>query len=130
ERLEGPGGAFNNCALAFDEVEDVDGAARVVRHDSGEPVAARLDEFKRVQAGALLAPAVAGGNGLDLVDERAAHPVRRAVPLDIGRAMLQMNGARASVEAEAAPIPQLEGEDVGRGADFQNHAVAARAVDR
>src|SRR2546430_1676343 len=41
-----------------------------------------------------------------------------------------MNGAWLAVEARSAPVPQLEGEDVWGGADFQNHAVTARTVNR
>ena len=44
--------------------------------------------------------------------------------------MIEMDGTRLSVEAEAAPIPKFEGEDVRRRADFQHHAVFAGAMHR
>ena len=37
--------------VAFDQIEHVDGAFRLVRHGSSEPVAPRLNEFQLVQAG-------------------------------------------------------------------------------
>ena len=43
--------------------------------------------------------------------------------------MIKMNWTRFSVQARSAPIPQLEGENVRSGADFQDHAVAAGTVN-
>src|SRR5437868_13288724 len=43
--------------------------------------------------------------------------------------MIKVNGTGFSIQARSAPIPQLEGENVRSGADFQDHAVAARAVN-
>src|SRR5674476_318729 len=40
-----------------------------------------------------------------------------------------MDGARLAVQAQAAPIPELEGEDVGGGADFQHHGISPRTMD-
>ena len=51
-----------------------------------------------------------------------------AVPLDVGHPMLEMDRARLAVQPQAAPVPHLEGEDVGRGADLQHHRVAARTM--
>src|SRR6266496_2259139 len=36
---------------------------------------------------------------------------------------------RTAVQAEASPIPQLESENVGRGADLEDHAVPSRTVN-
>ena len=68
-------------------------------------------------------------NRFDAIDERAAHPFGRSIPLDVGHTVLEMDGPGLSIEAEAAPVPQLEGEDVGRGADFEHHAVFAGAMN-
>src|SRR5678815_295554 len=48
---------------------------------------------------------------------------------DVGRAMLEMNRARAAVETNSTPVPELEGKNVGCGADLQHHRVSAAAMD-
>ena len=43
--------------------------------------------------------------------------------------MPYVDGPRFAVEAKPAPVPELEGENIGGGADFEHHAVRARAMD-
>ena len=68
-------------------------------------MAAGLDELPLVQAGMFFAPAVAGPGFGDAVDQVLFDPARGAVPLDVGQAVLQMNGARLAVQTQAGPSP-------------------------
>ena len=129
QRWKRIGGAFHNCGVSFNQVEHVHVASCVVMHRDTKPVTARLNKFERMQAGAFFAPAFSRGYGHLLVDKMFAHPLGGAVPLDVLEAMLQIDRTRAAIQAQAPPIPQLEGEDVGRCANLQDHAVTARAVD-
>ena len=101
-----------------------------MRHCAREPVAAGFDELALVQASAFFAPARTAGDGFKAVNQVALHPVRRAIPLDVRRTMIEVDGTRTAVQSEPAPVPEFEGEDVGSGADFEHHAVFARAVHR
>ena len=123
-------GTFDDRLLAFDEIQNIHAAVRIMRHGLREPMAPGLDEFALVQAGALLAPAVAAGDRFDAVDQIVLRPFGRAVPLDIGEAMFEMDRPRLAVETEPTPIPHLEGENIGRGADFQHHEFRAAAMHR
>src|SRR5580698_2078967 len=100
-----------------------------MRNRSGEPVPPRLDEFPLMQAGALFAPALAVDNKRRLPDEIFLHPLGAAVPLNVREAVIEVNGPWKAVEPKPSPIPQLERENVRRGADFKEHALRARAVN-
>ena len=71
EGRKGLGGTFDDNLLAFDEVQHVHAAERVVRNSLPEPVSARLDETVCMQAGFFFSPSVAGGNRLKLVDHKS-----------------------------------------------------------
>nr|BFF25508.1 hypothetical protein GCM10025732_34730 [Glycomyces mayteni] len=90
---ERPGGRGDFDFVAFDEVEDVDGALGVVADLVGEPVAADLDELQFVEAGALLGDAVPAGEGLDAVDEVLAGPRAVALPGEVAFAVVEVDGA-------------------------------------
>ena len=129
ERIEGTGRAFDHRLAALDEVEHVEVAAGVVRNSPGEPMASGFDEFEVVESGSFLAPAIAFGYRFRSVHEVLAGPCCGAVPLDVGRAVGEVDRAGLAIEAEAVPVPQFEGENVRGGADFQNHRLRAAAVD-
>src|ERR1700730_1462229 len=95
-----------------------------------EPVAAGFDELQRMQACTLLAPAFAIGNGSHSVDEFAPRPFGVALPGDVGEAVIDMDGPRIAVEPQTTPVPELEGVDVGCGADLQHDDARARTVYR
>src|SRR6267154_3592171 len=95
-----------------------------------EPVAAGFDELQRMQACTLLAPAFAIGNGSHRVDKFALCPFGIALPGDVGEAVIDMDGPRLAVKPHPTPVPELEGEDVGRGADLQHDDARAGTVYR
>src|SRR5258706_10277779 len=95
-----------------------------------KPMAAGFDELQRMQACTLLAPAFATGNGSHRVDKFALCPFGVALPGDVGEAVIDMDGPRFAVKPHPTPVPQLEGEEVGCGADFQHDAARAGTVDR
>src|ERR1039457_4429041 len=94
----------------------------------GEPVPPGLDEFAFVEPGALLAPARAFGDRINNLDQIFLDPLGCPVPLDISKPMLEMDGAWGAVHAEPSPVPHFKGEDIRGRADFEHHAVLARAV--
>ena len=89
--LEGTAGTFDQGLRALDEVEHVDAAAGVVGHRLGEPVAARLNEFTHVQAGAFLASTVAAGHGLEAVDQIVLRRFGGALPLVVRKGVSEVN---------------------------------------
>src|SRR5262245_5311084 len=116
ERIEVAFRTLNHRFIALDKVEDVDPALCVVGHGFGEPMSTGLNKLAFMQARAFFAPAVAGSERFDAVDEVLPHPVSRAIPLDVCQAVLKVNGTWFAVQAEATPVPHLEREDVRRGA--------------
>ena len=60
---------------------------------------------------------------------RFVHSVVRSHWM-LANAVLEVDRARLAIEPETPPVPQLEGEDVGRGADFQHHGVRPAAMHR
>ncbi len=60
-------------------------------------MAAGLDEFVFMQAGALLAPAVPLPHRLNKVGQAAADPIGRAFPLNVGHAVPEVDGPRLAV---------------------------------
>ena len=108
EGFERAGRALYDGLAALDEVEHVHAAVRVVQNGLCEPVPPRLEELALVQAGALLDPAVAAGDLLDLADELAQNEVRVAVELDVLSAVLQVDGPGLAVQPHAVPVPELK----------------------
>jgi hypothetical protein len=97
---------WDRCALvALDEVQDVDGTACEMQGAVAKPMAARFDEFKFVQAGAFFAPPGSRGDGPDSIDEIFAHPFGCAVPLNIAKAMIEMDRPRRARRVPGAPNP-------------------------
>jgi hypothetical protein len=90
----------------------------------------RIDKFQFVQSGPFLDPTLAPADPLDSIRQILSHPFCVPIPLKVGGAVLQVNRAGAAIQSGPAPTPSLEGKDVRRRADFQNHAVRARTVDR
>ena len=129
EGIEKSALAFHDGFLTLDEIQDIYRAAGEMQDAAAKPVAACLDEFELVQAGAFFAPPGPRGDGFDSIDEILAHPLGCAVPLNIAKAMIEMDRPRRTVEAEAGPIPHFKSENVRRGADFKNHAVASRTMN-
>src|SRR6267378_285003 len=83
-----------------------------------------------MQAGTLLAPAFAVGNGNGSVDKFAPRPFGVALPGDVGEAVIDVDGPRLAVEPQTTPVPELEGVDVGRGADLEHDDARAGTVYR
>ena len=76
-----------------------------------------------MQSGAFLLDAVLLLENLEVVGYLALDERRGALPLDDELAALHVDGARFAVQAEACPVPQLEGEDAGRRTYLEHHAV-------
>src|SRR5712664_3907438 len=129
ERPERIRRALHDTFLAFNEVQNIDSVARVMRRHAAEPVPARLDEFAFVKAGTFFAPACAFRYGLHLRDQVSLHPCGRAIPLYVGFPMIEMDRPWPAIQAQASPIPELKSENVRGRADLQHHAVLAGAVD-
>ena len=98
-------------------------------HKRSEPVSSGLDEFQFVQAGSFFSPASALAYLFGTIQQILANPFCVPIPLNVGGAVVQVNRARAAIQSGPSPIPQLEGKDVWRRADFQNHAVSSRTMD-
>src|SRR5258705_5138040 len=130
EWLEGVGRTFHQRFVAFHQIEDIEGAAGVMRDLFGEPMPPGLNELARVQSGALLAPAIARAEQLNAVHQIILRPFRGAIPLDIGQPMPQVNRARFAIKTETIPVPQFEGENIRRGADLQHHGFGTAAMHR
>lgn len=130
ERLERAARTFHYRLAPGNQVQNVHRAARVVRHRSREPMAAGLDELGRVQTGPLLAPTRPSRHRIEPVNQAGTRPLGVAVVLDVVRPVPQIDRARQAVQTHSAPVPQLEGEDVGGRADLQHHDVRAGAVER
>ncbi len=129
EWLESAVRTLHDGFFAFAKVEDVDAAFRVVQDGTVEGVPAGLDEFKAVQSGALFLDAFFFAKDFEPVAELRHHERSRPLPLDDLLSPFHVDGTRFSVQSESVPVPELEGKNVGRGADFEHHGVASRAVD-
>ena len=97
------------------------------RHGEGSPP--RFDELQRVQAGVDLFPARTFGDSRELIGQLLPDKGGIPVPLDDLASALDIDRTRFSVQAQAAPVPELEGEDIGRRADLKDHAAGAGAMD-
>jgi len=93
-------------------------------------MAPRFDELALMQTGTLFTPTVALRDQLNMVDQVIAHPLGRAIPLDVLCPVSDIDRTRQTVETESAPAPHLEGEDVRRRADLQHHRIGTTAVTR
>src|SRR5450631_946354 len=82
---------FDHCFASFDHVEDIDAASSTMWHGARKPMASSLDELAFVESGAFLSPSIARGERRDLIHQVAAHPVCRAIPLDIGFPVIKVN---------------------------------------
>ena len=98
---------FHNRFRAFHQVQNIDRAVRVVRHNRREPVATRFNELQSVRPGAPLAPARAGAQRLHAVDQIGPRRVCVMLLAQGCPPVAQVDGARHSVQPEAAPFPQL-----------------------
>ena len=132
--VDGEGGetavrALYDGFFAFDEVEHMDAAGVFMADRDGEFETAGLDEFVGMESCADLLPAGSFGNGLEVVGQMFVDVGGVAFPLDYLFAAVDVDRARFAVEAEPAPVPKLESEDVGRRAYFQHYAACTRAVD-
>ena len=129
EGLELAFGTLDESCFAINEVEDVHAAARVVLYGTAEGMAARLDEFVGMQSGPLFLDAFFVAQHFEVVGYLRLDEWRGALPLDDELAALHVDGPWLAVQAEACPVPQLEGEDAGRRADFEHHAVVTGTMD-
>src|SRR5215831_5242656 len=77
----------------------------------------------------LLSPAGPCIHQFDSIDQFPPHPGGRAIPLHIADSMLDVDWPGLAIQSHAPPVPELEREDVGSGANFQNHRIAAGAVN-
>ena len=130
ERLELAFGTLDEGCLAINEVEDVHTTICVVFYRTREGVPTRLDELVGMQASPLFLDVFLFMKHLEMVRDFCFHEGRCTFPLDDVLASLYIDGTRFAVESESSPVPQLEGEDAGRRADFEHHAVCARAMNR
>src|SRR5437879_4045050 len=121
---------FDDSRLTFHQVQHMHATPVFVKDGAIEPMSSRFDELARVQASSFFFPPGADGNWTNAIDEVFLYPIAVTVPLNVGQTVFEMNGTRLAIQSRPAPIPELESEDVRRGADFQNHAVAAGAVNR
>ena len=110
------------------KVEHVDPLACVVSGGVGKRETTRLYKFQLVQPGMLLKVVVALMHDLNGVDKIASDPVGRAVPLNVGQPLVNVDGAWQAIKAKAVPIPELEGKVVGRGRYLEHHGARRRAV--
>ncbi len=95
-----------------------------------EPASASFDEFEFVKPSPLFRPPLAATHELNAIDQAASDPFAISFPSDISLPVINVDRPRPAVQAKAAPVPQLECEDVGSRTDFQNHAVPTRTMDR
>src|SRR6516162_8634438 len=121
--------ALHDGRISLDEIQDVEVSVGVMTHRRGEPVAARFNEFQGMETSSFFPPAFASGYWRLPVNQVVPHPVGGSIPLDVFEAMLQMDRAGTAIQAETAPIPELEREDIRSRADLENHAVAPRTVN-
>ena len=82
ERFEGTRRTLDDQLIPFHHIQNVDTPARIVRHLSGEPVAACLDKLVLMQAGAFLTPVLPFGTRLEMVDQLVAYEIRLPFPLN------------------------------------------------
>ena len=92
KRLKRARRAFHHGFFTLDEIENVHAASRIMFYYARKPMASRLDELAPMQPGAFLPPALPGAERFDRVDQMAFDPLRRAIPLDIGGAVLRWMG--------------------------------------
>ena len=128
--LERARGTLHDGALSVHQIQHGELPVGGEIHVVANGVHAGLHEFQRVQARAHLGVFGLVRQRLEVVDQVFTDPGRGSVEADHVLAVLDVNRARAAVQAQPIPIPQLEGEYVWRGADLQHHAVAGRAVHR
>lgn len=130
KRLKCTGWAVDNCFVALYQIQHVHAAAGVVQNGFAKPVAAGFDKFTLVQASTLFTPAVSFRDRFELIHQMLMNPPRVALPVDHLFTVLQVYRARQPVQAQAAPVPQFEGENIRRSADLQHHGSRAGAVHR
>ena len=124
EWIEGARRAFDDSFLSLNEVENIDCPQRVVRRRTRKPVPARFNEFQFVEPCALLAPTRALPHRFNPIDQVFPDPFRVTVPNDVCQAVFEMNRSWRTIQAEPAPVPQLEGENIRRCAYLKNHAIS------
>src|SRR5258706_4605663 len=129
KRLKRARWTFDHCFATFDQVQDIDAAGSTMCRGARKPMAASLYKLAFVESGLLLSPSRARTKRRDLIYQVTTHPLCRAIPLDIRFAMTKVNRPGQPVQAEASPVPQLESENEGGGADLEHHTVFSRAVD-
>src|SRR5487761_458725 len=129
QRLKEPSRTFDDGLLSLRQIQHVHGAASTMRHGPAKPMPARLDELAFMQTRLLFPPSLAFADRPEPVDEILACPFGSAVPLNVCKAVFDVNRTGRPVETHAAPVPQLERKNVRRRADFENQAVAAGTVD-
>src|ERR1700733_14961037 len=129
EWRESTGWAFDDGAIAFHKVEYMNGAICMVKNRQREPMPPCFDELEPMQTRFLFAPARARVQVLKPIDQVLLNPIGAAGPVDVRQSVIEVDGPWPAVQTGAAPVPELEGEDVGRGANLENYAVASRAVN-
>src|SRR5450631_3057328 len=97
ERLERILGTLHGDLFTFNQVQHIQCAGGVVLDRCGEPMSSRFEELKLVQAGCLFAPPVTMCDLAHGTDKVVRDPLPVTIPLDIGKAMLQVNRARQAI---------------------------------
>src|SRR5580698_1143352 len=100
-----------------------------MRRRTREPVPARFNKRQFVEPRALLAPTCSLPHRFDPIDQVFPNPFRVTVPNDVCQAVFEMNRSWQTIQAEPAPVPQLECENIRSCAYLKNHAISARAMD-
>src|SRR5271163_785515 len=122
------GRALHHSFAAFAKIQNVHPAIGRVLNWRGEPMTPCLNKFTFVKPSALFPPARALGNRGNSIDQIFLNPSRCPVPLDVAKAMMEVNRSRSAVHAKPSPVPHFESKDIRRRADLKHHAVLPRAV--
>src|SRR5215510_5720797 len=94
QRWENPARTLDNRFLALTQIQNVNRAIRAMRHRPHKPVSARLNELSFVQSSSFFLPALSLGDRSNGVNQLFLNPWRRAIPLNVSNAMLQVDWTR------------------------------------
>ena len=112
ERREMAGIAGQDGPSSLHQIDHMDAAVAADGHFAFRADAEGIQKFSLVEPGAFHSAVFVPVDYRDFVDQIFFHPLRVAVPLNIGGTMLYMNGPGPAVQIQASPVPELESKNI------------------
>src|SRR4029077_14168230 len=88
-----------------------------------------FNKFQFMQSCFFFYPSLTFIHHLNGIDQFFFFPISFPAPINYCLSMFDVDGSWLAIKSHAPPIPQFESEDVRSGADLENHAVGAGAMN-